>query len=1396
MSAPELNAADLNLQALLLDNHLLTAQQLRQTLASREQAWQKIQRQFVGLFFRFEAGELLIQEFGSNTIRARFPAGDGADDFFLLEQPAQLFLNPETGQLQEPAFLALDQTGLLHTHSGTYLISADPQDSPLLGTSSQWLAHPHCDLYILAKNNLIIYTEREAGLLHIIELQGCNLVKTHQIREPGLNKSINLCAHPQTAEIWITDQDSSRLGKIHPSSYDLEWTELNYGTLGQIVLSDQSYQIYVLALAPEFRLLCLDSKTLELQSEVRPQGTPASASPQIAFDNLLVLPESQDLALIAEDPEQGGIFLQVIQSKLMRVFESYPLPQISGPAQALPGKRNHLLNWYTKRLEDWAIELGFIRAETLMRLRHDDRLDRIVAENQIYEVPEGNESPFEMLERQAPLISLATDAAELVLEMLIQSFQLEHGPNLREHPRELERLERQASKVVESLETQYVAVVEIEDLFQTHSLQMVLTRENLLRALDLHLNGKTLPFRPTLKCPLCCRSLLQPRQCEGCGFQLDNPAWQGRRGLQSVEAFNELIPGQMVLALPHVRQIVYLDAWLQVIQEVRGKDDFLLRPQHVLALPNQHWLVCDSEARTVIEMDASGEVIRLLDQAFEAPVMSTFRRKNEQLDLILVLDKHQVLGFTEEARLSEVWGAAQGLELNNPCDMQWTWAQTLLITEPEAATVLEWDPLSQLPVLSWGQEQGLKRPVMARRQLNGDYLIVDAGQGKVLFFNEAQLLLREISYWPPPGQEKAWLGQSVPDRLLMLPNGDLLALGRRYWMQIQLALGKVRWVQPWTGERRPARQKSILEAMAQEDESIKRLRLFKVLERAETPALEGLQASFEAVRIEPGEWIVKPEDLSGTLYFIFAGEVEVVRPLEDGTEQVLAILQADTLFGEIPLLLSEAYPAGFRAVASEEQPVLIKALKRSQFKIVVSRFIGLTPQLRELAFQRKALLHQYRSDKQQVIMDKVKIRLVVKKLEHLAIFEGADLAFLEDLAERMHPLAFMPRQEVFAQGESGDTLYFIGRGSVGIYLDQSEQPVKILETGDVFGEIALLHQQARTATVRTESYCQLYELDRASFNLALQGYPELKPHLEQLAQQRLLSLEAERERLQTAEELAPPQALQAEIFQLQSVRPAQAFHVSRRFEQVVGIDQTGHFLWRSSHREGVKLHRPTRITQSQEKLWIADTGNHRVVQISSVNGLFVKALGSPQLELQQPRSVTATGDGRLLIADTGNQRVILISAQGDLLWEYTSPHEIMSPWYAELTPKETVLFCDRELQMVFEIDPRSKTVVWSYGQMLVAGMGPGELNEPGCVRRLSNGATLILDTGNDRLLLLSPVGTLMRTFEGNDEIALTRPLHAEILANGEMLIYPENEDAIVRLGMSGQPVWAAVLPDP
>lgn len=487
-------------------------------------------------------------------------------------------------------------------------------------------------------------------------------------------------------------------------------------------------------------------------------------------------------------------------------------------------------------------------------------------------------------------------------------------------------------------------------------------------------------------------------------------------------------------------------------------------------------------------------------------------------------------------------------------------------------------------------------------------------------------------------------------------------------------------------------------------------------------------------------------------------------------------------------MLSEPFLAGFKA---REGSGLLQ-LKRSNFKKAIAKASELAPVLRELAHQRKHLLAQASSSKTEGMMEKVKAQLAIKRLQELKLFAHADPEFLEEVAEAVKPLAFMPAKNVINQDEKAEKLYFISRGKVGYYLGSGRRPFLELGPGDVFGELAMFNQQIHPASARTESYCQLYELDMPGYARLLLQRPDLKDELRMIAMERMPDLEAERDRL--AYEPTETEALPlADIISLTRVRPAQAFIASDHHEKTFCLDENGQILW-SSEGSKARLYRPTRLSSTDDLIWVADSGHDRLVALSKADGRYIRQLASPKIELSSPRSVVQTMHQHLLIADGGNARLVMVSPAGELLWEYAAPHEIMNPWYTEQTLKGTVLFADRDLHMVFEVDPRSKEVLWSYGSMMNAGDQPGELCEPSCVRRMSNGATLIVDTGNHRLLLLSPVGTLMRSFEGSGEILLDRPVHAELMSSGEIWVYPEAGDTVIRLGISGQPVWQAFLP--
>jgi hypothetical protein len=83
------------------------------------------------------------------------------------------------------------------------------------------------------------------------------------------------------------------------------------------------------------------------------------------------------------------------------------------------------------------------------------------------------------------------------------------------------------------------------------------------------------------------------------------------------------------------------------------------------------------------------------------------------------------------------------------------------------------------------------------------------------------------------------------------------------------------------------------------------------------------------------------------------------------------------------------------------------------------------------------------------------------------------------LATQLHPVSLAAGQVVFAQGEHGDGFYLIESGEVAVEIDGRR--VRTLGSGDSFGEIALLRDVPRTATIRTVGAVGLLRLDRGPF---------------------------------------------------------------------------------------------------------------------------------------------------------------------------------------------------------------------------------------------------------------------------------------------------------------------------
>jgi len=98
-------------------------------------------------------------------------------------------------------------------------------------------------------------------------------------------------------------------------------------------------------------------------------------------------------------------------------------------------------------------------------------------------------------------------------------------------------------------------------------------------------------------------------------------------------------------------------------------------------------------------------------------------------------------------------------------------------------------------------------------------------------------------------------------------------------------------------------------------------------------------------------------------------------------------------------------------------------------------------------------------------------------------------ATIEQLGAGLQHAEFLPRQTVFEQGDRGEGFYIVESGQAEVVLDG--HIVRTLERGNCFGEIALLRDQPRTATVRAsaDADMRVSVLQRNTYLTAVTGYP-------------------------------------------------------------------------------------------------------------------------------------------------------------------------------------------------------------------------------------------------------------------------------------------------------------------
>jgi CRP/FNR family transcriptional regulator, cyclic AMP receptor protein len=135
----------------------------------------------------------------------------------------------------------------------------------------------------------------------------------------------------------------------------------------------------------------------------------------------------------------------------------------------------------------------------------------------------------------------------------------------------------------------------------------------------------------------------------------------------------------------------------------------------------------------------------------------------------------------------------------------------------------------------------------------------------------------------------------------------------------------------------------------------------------------------------------------------------------------------------------------------------------------------------------------------------------VELLRRVPLFSGIEPSKLKLLAFTSEVVTYHPGQVLFRKGDVGDAAYVIIKGGaqVTVTTDAGDIPVAELKDGDFLGEIAILCDTPRTATITASTELKTLRIRKEPFFELLKQFPEMAIEMTRLLAERLTRTTAE-----------------------------------------------------------------------------------------------------------------------------------------------------------------------------------------------------------------------------------------------------------------------------------------------
>lgn len=240
--------------------------------------------------------------------------------------------------------------------------------------------------------------------------------------------------------------------------------------------------------------------------------------------------------------------------------------------------------------------------------------------------------------------------------------------------------------------------------------------------------------------------------------------------------------------------------------------------------------------------------------------------------------------------------------------------------------------------------------------------------------------------------------------------------------------------------------------------------LFSDLNQEELVRIMG---GLNRVKFNPGDWIIRERDKGDTIYIISSGKVAIYKMVKDEDLKISDLGEGE-FFGEFSFFMSHLRQASVQA----EEEVELLEINREELDKIVEEYPNVSD-----------LLVKFYKDR---VLDTV---IAISPL-----FRGLGKKERKELIGKFELKVIEKGQAVIQEGEKGDSLFLIKDGDFSVSTaGPGGQPLVLatLQSGDFFGEIALISDQPRTATVTALTRGRLMVLSRANFMELAGRFPQV-----------------------------------------------------------------------------------------------------------------------------------------------------------------------------------------------------------------------------------------------------------------------------------------------------------------